>query len=78
MIDSVDVKTQIMVYYSLFYSIIRYAIEFWGRLTYAISIFKTQKKSLMILTFSKKHSSSKELFKEFKLLTVPALTYLNV
>uniref|UniRef100_A0A1B6FDF1 Reverse transcriptase domain-containing protein n=1 Tax=Cuerna arida TaxID=1464854 RepID=A0A1B6FDF1_9HEMI len=71
--DSVDLQTRIIVYYSLFYSVINYGIEFWGNSTNSIKIFKVQKKFLRILTFSKKRHSCEELFKELKILTVPSL-----
>lgn len=39
---TIDLKTKIIVYYALFYSVLQYGIEFWGQNINADKIFKVQ------------------------------------
>ena len=68
-------KTLIMIYYSLIYSFITYAVTIWGNAcdTFTNSIYKLQKKTVRLITFNdssyiKPHSAP--LFNTLKILTI--------
>lgn len=46
-----------------------YAIELWGHSTNSTRTFKLQKKAIRLISFSKRGSSCRKLFKELKIPT---------
>jgi hypothetical protein len=56
-----------LTYFAYFNSIMSYGIIFWGNSSYAIKIFKLQKR---IITGVKNRDSCRELFKNLKILTL--------
>jgi hypothetical protein len=47
----VNQETLLMVYYAYFHSIIHYGAIFWGNSSYAIHIFRLQKRAIRIMTY---------------------------
>jgi hypothetical protein len=72
-----DMNTMLMVYNGYFLSHVRYAILFWGGSSLAENIFRKQKKALRVITKLPGRTSCKPFFKKYKLLTVPALVYIE-
>jgi hypothetical protein len=72
------IKSLVTLYYSLIYSHFTYCIEVWGSASaiYINTLFKLQKKIIRIMKFASYKVSSKPLFNELKLLTLPQI-YLN-
>lgn len=68
-----DLKTKLMIYYAMFYSVLQYGIELWGSVSHASDIFKLQKKYLRLMAFVPKRTSCKPLFKRFEILTMPCI-----
>ena len=60
----------LMIYFAYFHSIMSYGIIFWGNSSYAIKIFKLQKRIIRIITGVKNRDSCRELFKNLKILTL--------
>jgi len=71
--NTIDLKTRLMVYYAYFYSILQYGIEIWGFASGIDKIFIAQKKFLRTMTFARRQSSCKPIFKDLKIMTVPSL-----
>jgi hypothetical protein len=57
-----------MVYYAYFHSIMHFGIIFWGNSSYAMSIFRVQKRVLRIITGTGYRNSCRQLFKTLKIL----------
>ena len=71
-------QSLLTVYYALFQSHLSYANQVWGQaLSHKSRIFKLQKASIRILTFSKYFAHSKPLFQSLNILTVHNLTFSN-
>jgi hypothetical protein len=51
-----------MVYYAYFHSIMHFGVIFWGNSSYAISIFRAQKRVLRIVTGTGYRNSFRQLF----------------
>jgi hypothetical protein len=49
-IPYVNQEALLMVYYAYFHSIIHYGVIFWGNSSYAIHIFRLQKREIRIMT----------------------------
>lgn len=60
-------------YYAHFYSRITYSILFWGSSCLWIKVFRMQKRALRNIAGVNKFHSCKDLFKKYKLLTVPCI-----
>jgi hypothetical protein len=65
----VNLETLLMVYYAYFHSIMHYSIMFWGNLSYAINVFRVQKRALRIMMGISSRDSCRQLF--ITLGTVP-------
>jgi len=63
-------KSQKMVYYSYFHSVMSYGIIFWGTSPYSNNILRIQKRIIRIITNSSKHESCRQLYKQLQILTV--------
>jgi len=57
-------STLIMIYYSLFHSVMSSGIIFWGNLSHSQKIFKLQKRAIRITTGSRNKDSCRTLFKQ--------------
>lgn len=60
-------------YYAHFYSRIAYSILFWGSSSQSIKVFRMQKRALRNIAGVNKNHSCTNLFREYKLLTVPCI-----
>jgi hypothetical protein len=58
----------IMIYYTLFHSVLNYGIIFWGTSSYSQKIFILQKRAVRIITGHRGRTSCRNLFKELKIL----------
>jgi hypothetical protein len=58
----------IMIYYSLFHSVLAYGILFWGMSSSSLKIFKLQKRVVRIMTDQGNRTSCRELFKKLEIL----------
>jgi hypothetical protein len=58
----------LMAYYAYFHSIMHFGIIFWGNSSYAMSIFRVQKRVLRIITGTGYRNSCTQLFKTLKIL----------
>lgn len=61
------------IYYSKFQALLRYGIIFWGADNESISIFKLQKRVIRIMGGVGTGTSCRQLFKDYKILTVYVL-----
>lgn len=71
--NSVNCHTALTAYYAYIHSKIRYGIIFWGNSVEAPRIFKIQKSCLRAIFHMRKMDSCKKVFKEYGILTVPAI-----
>jgi hypothetical protein len=58
----VNLETLLMVYYAYFHSIMHYGIMFWGNSSYAINVFRVQKRALRIMMRIRSRDSCRKLF----------------
>jgi hypothetical protein len=57
----------IMIYYSLFHSVLAYGILFWGISSSSLKLFKLQKRVVRIMTDQGNRTSCRELFKKLEI-----------
>jgi hypothetical protein len=57
-----------MVYYAYFYSIVRYGVIFWGNSSYAINVFRLQKRVVRIISGISNRNSCRQVFTTLKIL----------
>ena len=73
-------KTLLTLYHTMIYPYLNYCNNIWGSTypTRLLSIFKTQKKIVMTMTFSNYNDDTKPLFQSLKILNIYQLnTYLK-
>ena len=73
-------KTLLTLYHTMIYPYLNYCNNIWGSTypTRLLSIFKTQKKIVMTMTFSNYNDDTKPLFQSLKILNIYQLnTYLT-
>jgi hypothetical protein len=63
-----SVESLMVVYFSIFHSIMLYGIMFWAISTYNKIIFKIQKRVIRIITYSSNKDSCQDLFKKLNIL----------
>lgn len=68
-----NIKTLIMVYYGYVYSILNYAVMFWGNSVDAKRVFYRQKKILRTMVGAHSRSSCRPLFRSLRILTLPCI-----
>ena len=56
------------MYYAYFHSLMKFGIVFWGNSSYAISVFRVQKRVLRIITGTGYRNSCRQLFVALKIL----------
>jgi hypothetical protein len=66
------------IYHSKFEALVRYGITFWGADNESIPMFKLQKRVIRIMCGVGTGTSSRQLFKDCKKLTVTSLYVLEV
>jgi hypothetical protein len=66
------------IYYENFQSLLRYGIIFWGGDNESIKIFKFQKRILRLMSSVNNHTSCREIFKHYRILTVACLYILEI
>lgn len=71
--DAVDVKTRLLVYYGVFFSLLQYGIILWGNSSNSKTIFKLQKRYLRTIFYVNSRHSCKFIFLEHNILTLPCL-----
>ncbi|PNF20445.1 hypothetical protein B7P43_G08125 [Cryptotermes secundus] len=69
----VNQETLLMVYYAYFHSLIDYGVIFWGNSSYAINIFRLQKRVVRIITGASNRSSCRQIFTTLKILPLSSL-----
>lgn len=75
---TVDSDVLLSAYYGLVYPYLAYAVPIWGNENHRTRfLFRLQKKAIRVIFFLKKHQSCKEFFRNFKVLTFPALYILE-
>ena len=70
----------VKLYYALRYSFLTYGLTSWGT-TYASTttpLLILQKRAMRVMTFSKFHEHSSEIFKHLKIVKLPDLVFLNI
>jgi hypothetical protein len=72
---NLDRKTLIQLYYAFIYPYLSYCIDVWGHCSQQLffSVFKTQKRALRIISFSKRLAHTEPLFKSFEILPLQAI-----
>jgi hypothetical protein len=74
-----SVQSILSVYHGYFVSRVKYSILFWGSMNGLLqAVFKTQKNAIRAIEGVQRRESCKPLFKKYRLLTVPALYFLEV
>jgi hypothetical protein len=66
------------IYFSYFESCLRYGIILWDGFNESNKIFKLQKKVLRILSAVSNHTSCRQVFKDYNILTLSSLYILEV
>lgn len=69
--QSIDKSTLIMYYHAQFHSVMSYGISAWGASSYALRIFKIQKRVIRTISILKKRESCKTSFMALNILTMP-------
>jgi hypothetical protein len=64
----VNKNVLIMIYHSLFHSVMNYGIIFWGNSSHNTQVFKMQKEAIRIITGCGNRESCRNLFKELNIL----------
>ena len=64
-----------MVYFSILHSILTYGVIFWGTSSYSNIVFKTQKRTVRIITNSDNRASCHNLFKNYAFFLSSLNTY---
>ena len=68
--SEVSLHTLKIIYFASIHSLLSYGIIFWGNSSYAKRAFIIQKKSIRIITNSKRTDSCRQLFKNLKIMTM--------
>jgi hypothetical protein len=68
----------IMIYYSLFHSVLAYGILFWGISSNSDKLFKLQKRVVRIMTGHGNRTSCKDLFKKLEILPLRSLYIFSI
>jgi hypothetical protein len=66
------------IYYAHFHALLRYGITFWGGDNHSNNIFKLQKKVIQIISDVSNHTSCRQIFKDYNILTVTCLYILEI
>lgn len=69
----VNQQALLTVYHAVVSSTLRYGLIFWGNSTWRECVFKAQKKCIRAIVNIPSYESCKPYFKQFKILTFPAL-----
>jgi hypothetical protein len=77
-IRSMSHTTLIVVYYSLFHSIINYGLIFWGNSSYCCKIFRMQKKVIRIIMGCRGRDKCRNLFKKLRILPLKSQYLLSL
>ena len=64
----VNTNAIIMIYHSLFHTVMTYGMIFWGNSSTTIQVFRTQKNAIRIITGRGNRVSCRNLFKELHIL----------
>jgi len=64
----VNTNAIIMIYHSLFHTVMSYGIIFWGNSSHSIQVFRMQKKAIRIIMGRGNRESCRNLFKELNIL----------
>jgi hypothetical protein len=67
-----------IIYYSNFHSCLRYGIILWGGDSLSNKIFKLQNKALRIISGVSYHTSCRQIFKDYIILSLSSLYILEV
>ena len=72
---SLNTKSLVTLYYSFVYPYYTYCLEIWGKTfsTYMESLFRTQKRVLRLITFSKRDQHTQPLFAQLNILPLSKL-----
>jgi hypothetical protein len=65
-------------YYAHFHAFLRYGIIFWGGDNDSNNIFKLQRRVILIISGVSKHTSCRQIFKDYNILTVTCLYILEI
>lgn len=77
LVNQVSEMTLVTAYFGLIHSKISYAIFVWGHSAHSSSVFASQRKAIRIISQLSYRSDCKEVFKKFKILTVPCIYILQ-
>lgn len=73
-----DLETRLAVYHGYFMPHLRYGILFWAGSSMSETIFRKQKAAVRIIAELPGRSSCRPLFTKYRLLTVPALAFIEL
>jgi hypothetical protein len=68
----VELKTLLMVYYAYFHSVMCYGIIFWGNSSYAINVFRVQKRAIRVMLGIGSRDSCRKSFVALGILPFPS------
>jgi hypothetical protein len=66
------------IYYAHFHALLRYGVVFWGEDNESNTIFKLQKWVIRIISGVGKHTSCRQIFNDYNILTVACLYILEI
>jgi hypothetical protein len=66
------------IYFAYFQTRMKYGIVFWGTGCDSIKFFRMQKKVIRLIAGIKKCESCRQIFKDFKVLTMPSFYIVEV